>query len=477
MDIIFMIAAFAAGILIGLLVMVLTNKGRMDSQRAFLETQYGGKIATLEAERGSQAALAQRLLEEKRELEVRKDADLERLRSANNELNGQVKAVQATILSERAEMEKKQKLLDEAQGRLIEAFKALSAEALQKNNETFLQLAEQNLSKFQEGAKQDLEARQTAIVETIKPVKETLEKFDLKVQELDKKRAEEFGSLKTEITKVEGSNLRLQAETNRLVTALKAPKVRGRWGEIQLRNVVEMAGMDKYCDFKEQQVVQTDDGKLIPDMTVRLPNDRTVVVDSKAPMSSYLEALECSDEGERELKLTAHAAAIRKHLDDLSKKKYWTKFTRAPEFMIMFIPGEVFFSAALEKDPTLIEYGMQNSIIISTPTTLIALLLAVAEGWREQKITENAEEVSRLGRELYSRMATFVGHLESLGRSLDKSVDNFNKAVGSMDRNLLSTTRKFRLLEVTSDEEIEAPRQIESKARNAPNLGKGGDGD
>jgi DNA recombination protein RmuC len=220
MDIIFMIAAFAAGILIGLLVMVLTNKGRMDSQRAFLETQYGGKIATLEAERGSQAALAQRLLEEKRELEVRKDADLERLRSANNELNGQVKAVQATILSERAEMEKKQKLLDEAQGRLIEAFKALSAEALQKNNETFLQLAEQNLSKFQEGAKQDLEARQTAIVETIKPVKETLEKFDLKVQELDKKRAEEFGSLNTNITKMEESNVRLQTETNRLVTAL-----------------------------------------------------------------------------------------------------------------------------------------------------------------------------------------------------------------------------------------------------------------
>ncbi len=467
----------AVGIVIGLMVMVLTNKGRMDKQRAFLETQYGGKIAALEAERGAQATLVQRAFEEKRDLEARKDSDLERLRSANNDLHGQVQAVQARIIAEREEMEKKQKLLEDAQKNLLEAFKALSADALQKNNETFLQLAEQNLSKFQEGAKQDLEARQTAITESIKPVKETLEKFDQKVKELDVKRAEEFGSLKTEITKVEGSNLRLQAETNRLVTALKAPKVRGRWGEIQLRNVVEMAGMDKYCDFKEQQAVQSEEGRLIPDMTVRLPNDRTVVVDSKAPMGSYLEALECSDEGERELKMNAHAAAIRKHVDDLSKKKYWTIFPRAPEFVIMFIPGEVFFSAALEKDPTLIEYGMQNSIIISTPTTLIALLLAVAEGWREEKITENAEEVSKLGRDLYSKMATFVGHLEDLGKSLNKSVEHYNKAMGSLEHNLLSTTKRFRDLEVTSDAVIGSPKQIEKMTRNAPRLESGENGD
>ncbi len=267
MDIVSVVAGFAIGISIGLIIMVLTGKGRIDREKASLEAQFGSKIATLEAERGAQAALIQRTLEEKRELEARKDEELRQLWIANNDLNGQVKAVQATIDAERGEMEKKQKLLDEAQENLLEAFKALSADALQKNNETFLQLAEQNLSKFQEGAKQDLEARQTAIAETIKPVKETLEKFDLKVQELDKKRAEEFGSLRTEITKVEGSNLRLQAETNRLVTALKAPKVRGRWGEIQLRNVVEMAGMMKYCDFDEQQSVIAGDGRLIPDMT------------------------------------------------------------------------------------------------------------------------------------------------------------------------------------------------------------------
>jgi len=473
MDAIFVIAGFAAGLSIGLLIMVLTNKGRSERQKAFLETQYGNRIATLEAESESHAALAQRTIEEKRELEVRKDADLERLRSANLELGGQIKAVQATLVAEREEMVKKQKLLEDAQKNLLEAFKALSADALQKNNETFLQLAEQNLSKFQEGAKQDLEARQTAIAESMKPVKETLEKFDQKVQELDKKRAEEFGSLNTSISKMDESNIRLQVETNRLVTALKAPKVRGRWGEIQLRNVVEMAGMMKYCDFDEQQTVITGDGRLIPDMTVYLPNERTVVVDSKAPMNSYLEALECVEEGAREFMLNSHAAAIRKHVDDLSKKKYWTKFDRAPEFMIMFIPGEVFFSAALERDPTLIEYGMQNRIIISTPTTLIALLLAVAEGWREQKITENAEEVSRLGRELYSRMATFVGHLEALGKSLDRSVENFNKAIGSLDRNLLKTARDFKRLEVTSDADIDSPKQIESKARNAPQLENG----
>lgn len=475
LDILYVTIAFVVGLSIGLLVMVLTNKSRMNGQRALLENQFGTRIATLEAERVSQSALAQRAFEEKRELELRKDAELERLRSANSDLNGQVKAVQATIIAEREEMEKKRKLLDEAQKNLLEAFKALSADALQKNNEAFLQLAEQNLLKFQEGAKLDLEARQKSIAETITPVKETLEKFDKKVQELDQKRAEEYGSLNTNISKMEESNVRLQVETNRLVTALRAPKVRGRWGEIQLRNVVEMAGMTKYCDYNEQASVTTEDGRFIPDMIVRLPNERTIVVDSKAPMNSYLEALECSDEEDRNSKLDAHASAIRKHVDDLGKKHYWTMFSRAPEFVIMFIPGEVFFSAALERDATLIEHGMRNNIILSTPTTLIALLLSVAQGWREQKITENSEEVSRLGRELYSRMAVFVGHLESLGRSLDRSVENFNRAIGSLDRNLLKTTQRFKELDVSSDKDIEAPRQIEGKTRDVPQL-EGGEG-
>lgn len=470
MDTIFVVISFLAGLSIGLLAMILTNKGRAEGKGAELEIQYGRKIAQLEAERNAQAASVERMSIEKRESEGRREAELERLRAANNALNGQVSATQATLNAERAEMEKKQKLLDEAQVKLIEAFKALSADALQSNNKAFLELAEQNLKKFQEGAVIDLEARQKSIVETMQPVKETLEKFDKKVQELETKRAEEYGSLSKHIGVMQESNIRLQAETNRLVTALKAPKVRGRWGEIQLRNVVEMAGMMRYCDFDEQQVMMTEDGRQIPDMTVYLPNERTIVVDSKAPMNSYLEALECADEEERNLKMDAHASAIRNHVDGLRKKQYWTKFSRAPEFVIMFIPGEVFFSAALERDSTLIEYGMKNSIIISTPTTLIALLLAVAQGWREQKITENAEEVSRLGREMYSRIGTFVGHLESLGKALDKSVDHFNKAVGSLDRNLLSTTRKFRQLDVTSDAEVEAPRQIESKARNVPQM-------
>lgn len=470
MDIIILSIGLVVGLSIGLLAMVLTNKGRTERQRAELEMQFRSEIAQLEAERNSQASMIERISNERRESEGRKEVELERLRGLNNTLNGQVSATQATLAAERVEMEKKQRLLDEAQVKLADAFKSLSAEALQSNNKAFLELAEQNLKKFQEGAVSDLEARQKSITESMQPVKDTLEKFDKKVQELETKRAEEYGSLSKHIGVMQESNIRLQTETNRLVTALKAPKVRGRWGEIQLRNVVEMAGMMRYCDFDEQQVMVTEDGRQIPDMTVYLPNERTIVVDSKAPMNSYLEALECADEDERNLKMDAHASAIRNHVDGLKKKQYWTKFSRAPEFVIMFIPGEVFFSAALERDSTLIEYGMKNSIIISTPTTLIALLLAVAQGWREQKITENAEEVSRLGREMYSRIGIFVGHLESLGKSLDKSVDHFNKAVGSLDRNLLSTTRKFRQLDVTSDPEVEAPRQIESKTRDVPQM-------
>lgn len=446
MDWTLVVVAFVAGLVVGIVAMILINRIKAETWKVYLESEYKGKVSTLEANLSSSIENINNLRLEKTRLEQMKEEEVRELRKKNEELSGKVREVEATLRARDREMEEKVKLLDEAKVKLADTFKALSAEALQTNNQFFLEQASVTLG----------------------PVKETLSKFDAKVNELEQKRAEDYGALSANISKMEELNIRLQKETNQLVTALKTPKARGRWGEIQLRNVVEMAGMVKYCDFREQEGVTVDDGRMIPDMLVRLPNERIVIVDSKAPMTAYLEALDTEDEAERIAKLDAHAASVRKHIDALRKKEYWTGFERAPEFVVMFIPGEVFFSAALERDPALIEYGMRNNVIIATPTTLLALLHSVAQGWREAQISRNAEEISRLGRDLYARMSKFVNHLEKLGRSLDKSVENFNNAIGSMNANLLPTARRLKEMEVTADAEIDGPPSIDKRTRNVP---------
>jgi len=389
------------------------------------------------------------------------------------EIQACVASLKTELAHEREAATEKLTLLNDAQRRLSETFQALSAEALRRNNTSFLELANVSLERFQESAKGDLEKRQTAITELVKPVRESLEKVDAKIQEIEKTRAGAYEALTAQVRTMMEAQGQLRTETNNLVTALRSPVVRGRWGEVQLRRVVELAGMLAHCDFFEQATVATETGRQRPDLLVRLPGGRHIVVDAKAPLAAYLEALEARDEETRLRKLSTHASHIRAHIDALSKKAYWEQFAQAPEFVVLFLPGESFFSAALEHDPALIEYGTERRVILATPTTLISLLKAVFYGWREAHLAENAEEISCLGRELYKRLSDMGGHMERMGRSLNSAVEHFNKLAATTESRVLVTARKFRELEPAQPgSELVPPTQVETAARQlqAPEL-------
>lgn len=379
------------------------------------------------------------------------------------------KSAEATSLhSENAGLKAEQKsniekiqVYQEAQEKLSDAFKALSAEALKSNNEAFLELARTALERYQEGARTDLDNRQKSIDDLVKPLKESLEKVDGKIQELELRRADAYAGLSEQVKSLATTQAQLRAEAGNLVRALRSPATRGRWGEIQLRRVVEMAGMVEYCDFTQQETVSTEDGKLRPDMIVRLPNDRVVVVDSKVSLSAYLEALEAPDEDSRVQKLKDHAAQVRAHLLRLGGKQYWAQFDRTPEFVVAFLPGETFFGAALEQDPSLIEFGVDQRVILATPTTLIALLKAVAYGWRQERIAENAQAISDLGKELYERLRKLGEHVERIGDNLQRTVESYNRTVGSLESRVLVSARRFKELGASGPDEIETLDQID----------------
>jgi DNA recombination protein RmuC len=424
---------------------------------------FGGVIAWL-ALRSRTAGLSARLSLMEKELAAEKGR-LERLQQDYTESVTNTARVESALESERKTSNEKIELVTRASEELRNAFKAMASDALKSNNSSFLVIAEETLKRFQSQARGDLDARQKAVADMVAPVRDSLNKVDAQIQQMEVARGDAYGELRAQVQSLISTQKELQSQTGNLVRALRTPNVRGRWGEIQLRRVVEIAGMLSYCDFAEQESVTTESGRLRPDLVVKLPGGKQVVVDAKTPLQAFLEAFETTDEDARRVCLANHARQVRDHMNTLSGKKYWEQFDSTPEFVVMFLPGETFFSAALEQDSGLIEHGVLSRVIPASPTTLIALLKAVAYGWNQEKLARNAQQISALGKELHDRLRLLAGHITSVGTGLDRAVESYNKAVGSLESRVLVSARKFSELGASVAEDIPELAPIETTAR------------
>lgn len=401
----------------------------------------GGAIAWL-ATRSQSAALRERTSSLERDLSAAKTA-LDRQLAELKELASQRAAAEATLLSERRNAEEKLRLLAEATEELKSQFKSLAASALENNNANFLQLAKSVLQNYQTQAAGELAQKEQAVKNLVDPITQSLAGMNQQIQALEKDRTRAYGILTTQVGSLLETQKALQTETGNLVKALREPQARGRWGELQLHRVLELAGMLEYCDFREQLTFNDEERRYRPDVIVDLPGGKQVVVDAKVPLSAYLAALEATDEPTRNARLADHARQVRQHIESLGAKAYWSHLPCTPEFVVLFLPGEVFFRAALDCDFELIEYGVSQKVIVTSPTTLIALLKAVAYGWNQKSLAESARKISDAGKQLYERLCTMTEHLERLGKRIGGAVESYNDVVASLEKRVLPEARKF----------------------------------
>lgn len=380
-------------------------------------------------------------------------------------LRGENNVLRSRLEAERELAEQRRQAYIEAREQLAHSFSALSNEALRHNNEAFLRLAQEKLQQFQLQAKSELGERERAIGDLVKPIREALSKTEEQIRLMEKERKEAYGSLHRHLETMASVQQSLQDETRNLVKALRRPEVRGRWGELTLRRLVELAGMVDHCDFYEQESASSEDGLQRPDMIVRMPNGREIIVDAKTPLDAYLSAVEANDDGERQRALQRHADKVRDRVRELARKGYWAQFPRSPDFVVLFIPGEQFLAAAQDVHRNLLEDALRDKIVLATPTSLVALLRAVAFGWRQEAVAEHAERIRELGESLYGRLATFTDHLSRLGKSLGSTVDHYNRAVGSLERQVMPGARRFTELGIESKKIADTPPALESAVR------------
>jgi DNA recombination protein RmuC len=461
-----LLAVLLAGVAAGAVLVTLLQRGRLAAEhatgRAEAETQWKSQADVLQERLAGREEELRRLGSQ---MQSQAD-DLRLVREQASALQAQLAALRIELQKEREKAEEKLEAFRQAEQTLRETFQALSSDALRKNNQSFLELARTELAKHQQTATAELDKKQTAVDELLKPIRETLQKLEVGTRELENKREGAYATVLSEIQNIQKTHESLRKETTQLVQALRAPKVRGNWGELQLQRCIEFAGMLQYCSFEPEKFVRTEaDEAQRPDCIVHLPNERSIIIDAKTPLGAFLEAAEAADETARHAKLVEHARQVRAHLDTLQGKAYWKQFRNSPDFVVCFLPSEVLFSAALEQDPSLIEYG-SGQVILATPTTLIALLKAVAYGWQQMEITRNAIAIRDAGEALYKKMTTLQDHFDSLGKALGSSIKHYNNVVAAVEGkgSVFFHARKLRELSI-GDSELDEVKQLEVTPR------------